>query len=209
MYTLYYSPGSANLVVHLTLLEIGAPYTLERIDIEAGQQRSAAYLAINPNGVVPTLVVEGVPHGEAAALTMLLAERHPVSAVAPAPGNAQRADYLQWMFYLANTLQPLFRQWFFPADHLPSGADTIKQAARIGIEACWTRINTHLATHGPYILGDVFSVVDLYVLMLMRWSRNMPHPATTWPHLAELAARLKTRPSWKRVCEAEGLIEWA
>lgn len=209
MYTLYYAPGSANLLVHQALLEIGAPHTLERIDLDAGQQRSAAYLALNPNGVVPTLVIDGVPHGEAAALAMLLAERHPEAALTPATGSAQRADYLQWMLYLANTLQPLFRQWFYPADHLPAGADTVKAAARAGIEKSWSHIDAHLDAHGPYMLGDHFSLVDLYVLMLMRWSRNMPRPATAWPQLAALAARLKARPSWKQVCEAEGLVEWA
>ncbi|HXS04896.1 MAG TPA: glutathione S-transferase [Rhodanobacter sp.] len=209
MYTLYYSPGSASMLVHLALLEIGAPHVLEHVDLDAGQQRSAAYLALNPNGVVPTLLVDGVPHGEAAALAMLLAERHPDAALAPPPGSAQRADYLQWMLYLANSLQPRFRAWFYPGDHLPSAADSIKEAARIGIEACWTRINTHLATHGPYLLGDSFGVVDLYALMLMRWSRNMPRPATSWPHLAEFATRLKARPSWKQLCDSEGLTEWA
>jgi glutathione S-transferase len=209
MYTLYYAPGSANLLVHLTLLEIGAPHTLERVDLEAGQQRSAAYLVINPNGVVPTLVVDGVPHGEAAALAMLLVERHPDVALAPAPGSAQRAEYLQWMFYLANSLQPLFRQWFYPGDHLPAGAETVKEAARIGIEACWSRIDAHLAKGGGHMLGERFSVVDLYALMLMRWARNMPRPATGWPHVAALATKLKARPSWQRVCAAEGLVEWA
>jgi len=209
MYTLYYSPGSANLVVHLALLEIGAAHALERIDLDAGQQRSAAYLALNPNGVVPTLVIDGKPHGEAAALTMLLMERHPEAGLAPAIGDEARADYLQWMLYLANTLQPLFRQWFYPSDYLPSAAESIQQAARIGIEAAWTHVDAHLATHGPYMLGDSFSVVDLYALMLMRWSRNMPKPATDWPHLAALAKRLKARPSWKQVCDAEGLVEWA
>ncbi|MGN6328674.1 MAG: glutathione S-transferase family protein [Rhodanobacter sp.] len=209
MYTLYYAPGSANLLVHLALLEIGAPHTLKRVDLDAGEQRSAAYLAINPNGVVPTLVIDGVPHGEAAALAMLLAERHPEAALAPAPASPLRADYLQWMFYLANSLQPLFRQWFYPGDHLPEGADTIRLAARAGIEKCWSKLDSHLAAHGPYLLGDTFGVVDLYTLMLMRWSRNMPKPATEWPQLAALAARLKARPSWKRVCDAEGLVEWA
>lgn len=209
MYTLYYSPGSANLVVHLVLLEIGAAHALERIDLDAGQQRSAAYLALNPNGVVPTLVIDGKPHGEAAALTMLLMERHPEAGLAPAIGDAARADYLQWMLYLANTLQPLFRQWFYPSDYLPSAAESIQQAARIGIEAAWTHVDAHLAAHGPYMLGDSFSVVDLYALMLMRWSRNMPKPATDWPHIAALAKRLKARPSWKQVCDAEGLVEWA
>ena len=140
---------------------------------------------------------------------MLLMERHPEAKLTPSVGSAQRADYLQWMLYLANTLQPLFRQWFYPADHLPSAAESIKEAARIGIEAAWTTIDAHLAAHGPYMLGADFSVVDLYALMLMRWSRNMPRPATDWPHLAALTKRLKARPSWKQVCEAEGLVEWA
>ena len=209
MYTLYYAPGSANLLVHLALLEIGAPHELKRVDLDQGEQRSAAYLAINPNGVVPTLTIDGVPHGEAAALAMLLAERHPDAALAPAIGSAGRADYLQWMLYLANSLQPLFRQWFYPGDHLPEGADTVGQAARVGIEKCWTKLDAHLAAHGPYMLGDNFSVVDLYALMLMRWSRNMPRPATEWPQLQALATRLKARPSWKQACDAEGLVEWA
>ncbi|MCB1568297.1 MAG: glutathione S-transferase family protein, partial [Xanthomonadales bacterium] len=70
-------------------------------------------------------------------------------------------------------------------------------------------IDAHLAKTGPYLLGERFSLVDLYVLMLMRWARNMPKPATAWPQLAALATRLKSRPSWKKVCEEEGLVEWA
>ena len=209
MYTLYYSPGSANLVVHLALLEAGAPCKLERVDIGKGENRHPDYLAINPSGVVPTLIVDGQAHTEAAALAMLVAERHPAARLAPPPGSATRADYLQWMLYLANTLQPLFRQWFFPADHLPAAADAIKDAARIGIEKCWARLDAHLAAYGPYVLGDTFSLVDLYALMLMRWSRNMPRPATSWPALAALATRLKARASWPRVNAAEGLTEWA
>lgn len=209
MYTLYYSPGTASMLVHQTLLECGAAHTLTDVDLDNGQQRSAAYLALNPNGVVPTLIVDGAPHGESAALAMLLVERHPEAALAPLPASAARADYLQWMFYLANSLQPRFRQWFYAGDDLPEASESIKQAARIGIEACWSRINTHIATHGPYLLGDRFSVVDLYVLMLMRWSRNMPRPATSWPHLDALAKTLKARPSWKQLCESEGLTEWA
>jgi glutathione S-transferase len=209
MYTLYYSPGSASMLVHLMLLECRAAHALEPVDLAAGQQRSAEYLALNPNGVVPTLLVDGVPHSEAAALSMLLAERHPEAALAPLPGSTLRPAYLQWMFYLANSLQPRFRQWFYAGEHVPAASETIQDAARVGIEACWSRLDTHLATHGPYLLGDSVSVVDLYALMLMRWSRNMPRPATSWPQLAELATRMKQRPSWRQLCDTEGLIEWA
>lgn len=209
MYTLYYAPGSANLVVHLALIEAGAAYELKRIDIEQGEQRSAAYLAINPHGVVPTLLVDGKPCMEAAALALLVAERHPEAELAPVPGSNGRPEFLQWMLYLANTLQPLFRQWFYPNDHLAEGDITIKRNANNGIGKCWDYLDAHLAAHGPYLLGEHFSVVDLYALMLMRWARNMPKPATEWPHVAQLAARLKARPSWSRMCKEEGLTEWA
>ena len=209
MYTLYYAPGSAAMLVHLTLLECSAPHRLCKVDLEAGQQRSAEYLALNPDGVVPTLVIDGQAHGESAALAMLLAERHPEAALAPAPGSATRASYLQWMFYLANSLQPAFRQWFYAGEYVPDGVEVIKEAARIRIESAWSRLDTHLATHGPHMLGSEFSVLDLYATMLMRWSRNMPRPATGWSHLATLASSIKTRQSWRRLYEIEGLTEWA
>ncbi|MEP6897581.1 MAG: glutathione S-transferase N-terminal domain-containing protein [Rhodanobacter sp.] len=209
MYKLYYSPGTASMLVHLVLLESALPHVLELVDVDQGQQRSAQYLALNPRGLVPTLMVDGVPHTEAAAMTMLLAERHPERQLAPAPGSAQRADYLQWMFYLAHALQPFFRHWFYPTEHVADASDTVKVVARAGIEKCLAQIDAHLAAHGPYMLGEQFSVVDLYTLMLMRWSRNMPHPATDWPHLAEFITLMKTRPSWKRLNEIEGLTEWA
>jgi glutathione S-transferase len=209
MYTLYYAPGSASLVVHLALIEAGADYELKRIDIEKGEQRTREYLAINPHGVVPTLMVDGQPCMEAAALTLLVAERHGAAGLAPAPGSAQRPAFLQWMLYLANSLQPLYRQWFYPNDHLAEGGAEVKENARLGIGKCWDYIDAHLAAHGPYLLGDVFSAADLYALMLMRWARNMPRPATQWPHVARLAVRLKARPSWPRMCAEEGLSEWS
>lgn len=208
MYTLYYSPGTASMVVHLVLLEGGLPHELKLVDIDQGQQRTPEYLALNPRGLVPTLMIDGVPHNEAAAMIMLLAERHPGLALAPAPGSARRADYLQWMFYLANSLQPFYRHWFYATEYV-ADADTIKAAARAGIEKCLAHIDAHLAAYGPYMLGDEFSAVDLYALMLMRWSRNMPRPATDWPHLARFITLLKARPSWKRLYEVEGLTEWA
>lgn len=208
MYTLYYAPGTAAMLTHQVLIECGVSFELKLVNLAAGEQRAESYLKLNPDGKVPTLVVDGVPHTETAAMAMLLAERHPETALAPAPGSRQRADYLQWMFYLANTLQPAFRQWFYADEFVPDSAKGIAEAGRLRIEACWERIDAHLAAHGPHMLGGEASVVDLYATMLMRWSRNMPHPATDWEHLAALAARVKARPSWKLLYEQELLSEW-
>ena len=208
--TLYYAPGAASFLVHWLLIELGVPHRLQLVDTAAKAQKSPEYLALNPNGVVPTLVLDGKPQYEAAALAMLLAERYPDARLAPAFDDAKRADYLQWMFNLANMVQPLFRQWWYPGE--PAGeanADVIRAHVAPRIEAEWQRIDSHLATNGPHLLGDGLSVVDFYLVMLMRWSRNMPKPASQWPHLAALAQRLKARPSFTALYEREGLTEWA
>ena len=207
--TLYYAPGAASFLVHWLLIDLDAPHALHLVDTAARAQKSPEYLALNPNGVVPTLVVDGRPHYEAAALAMLLAERHPDAGLAPAFDDPRRADYLQWMFNLANMVQPLFRQWWYPGE--PAGeanAEALRAHCAPRIEAEWQRIDDHLAANGPCLLGDDVSAADFYLTMLMRWSRNMPKPATEWPHLAALAQRMKTRPSFKTLYAREGLTEW-
>jgi glutathione S-transferase len=207
---LYYGPATASMLVHWLLIELDVPHALQLVDTAAKAHKSPEYLALNPNGVVPTLVLDGKPQYEAAALAMLLAERYPDARLAPAFDDAKRADYLQWMFNLANMVQPLFRQWWYPGE--PAGdanADALRSHCAPRIEAEWQRIDDHLAANGPHLLGDALSVADFYLVMLMRWSRNMPKPATEWPHLAALAKRLKARPSFNTLYEREGLTEWA
>jgi glutathione S-transferase len=58
------------------------------------------------------------------------------------------------------------------------------------------------------MLGGSFYGVDLLATMLMRWSRNMPKPATQWPALRRLADLVRARPSWTKLYEIEGLTEW-
>lgn len=210
MYVLYGSPGSASLAVHLALLETGAPYRLEQLDLQARQHKSPAYLKLNPNGVVPTLLVDGQPLYECAALLMLLAERHPEAGLAPAPGTPERGTYLQWMVHFANTMQPAFRAWFYPAEPAGEAATAAAQdSARLRIEAAWDRLDAHLAGAGPHLCGARYGVADMLAVMLMRWSRNMPRPALEWPHCRALAERVRARPAWRRLYEVEGLTEWA
>lgn len=209
VYTLYYSPGAASMVVHLALLEIGTPYQLRLVDFSAGAQRDADYLELNPQGVVPTLMIDGTPWTESAALLMILAERHPGAQLAPGIGTAERAVWYQWIVYLTNTLAATYRFWFYPADLGVAGdSPVVREALQRRIENAWNRLETELSAHGPYLLGRSFSGADLLLTMLMRWSRKMPRPATGWPALKHLADLVRARPSWKKLYELEGLTEW-
>ena len=187
---LYYAPGAASMLVHWLLLELDAPHELHLVDTASRRAEAPEYLALNPNGVVPTLVhrrradVRGRRAGDDA-------RRSPSAGGARASaGDRCVADYTQWMFHLANAVQPLFRQWWYPheppAKPMPSGARARRAADR---GARGTAHRRAPRRHGPYLLGDTLSVADFYLTMLMRWSRNMPRPATQWPHLAALAQR--------------------
>ena len=209
MYTLYWSPGTASLCVHWMLIELGEQHDKVLVNIEAGEHRKPEYLKLNPSGVVPTLVVDGVPLGEAAALCMILAERHPQAGFAPAIGHEQRAAYQSWMFFLSNTLQVAYHNWFYPDQPAgQSGVEAVKASARARIEAALDRIDRQIAKSGSYLLGDRVGAADFVTTMLMRWARNMPKPATEWPAIAGYVKRMKARPSFKVLYEREGLTEW-
>jgi glutathione S-transferase len=209
MYTLYYSPGTASMAVHLALLEIGAPHQLELVDFEREAQRSEAYLRLNPLGQVPTLVIDGQPYAESAALLIMLADRHPESHLGPPPGTPMRSQWYQWLVFLSNTLGSSYRNWFYPADlGAPEHPPTVRAALQGRIEGLWTRLDTRLDARGPYLLGEQFSALDLLLIMYMRWSRNMPRPALDWPALKRFATLLRGRESWQRLCDIENLSAW-
>ena len=81
MLKLYYSPGACAVASHIGLEEAGADYVIEKIDLRAGQQRTPEYLAINPAGRVPTLLMDGQALTESAAIVMYLADLHPEAAI--------------------------------------------------------------------------------------------------------------------------------
>ncbi|MCH8621148.1 glutathione S-transferase family protein [Undibacterium sp. TS12] len=208
MYTLYYCPGTASMVVHLALLEAGAVYELKLVDVEKNQQKDPAYLQLNPHGVVPTLVIDGRPYLESAALLMLIAERHPQSGLMPAAG-AERDMWRQWIIYLSHGLQSNFRNWFYPSGlGYVKHPEEVSRALQERIAAIWDQLDQHLGKNGPYLLGAGCSGADLYLTMLMRWSRNMPRPATNWPALENLAHLVTARDSWKKMVEIEGVEAW-
>lgn len=207
--TLYGSPSTAALVVHWLLLELQIEHDLVLLDFDTREHKDAAYLALNPAGLVPTLVLDGQVLTEAAAIALHLADRHPEAALLPAPGSADRAEAYRWMFWCANTVQPAYRAWFYPQEMAgPEHVDATRQRARERLEGAWQHLTEHLSTRGPYVLGESLSVVDFMLVMLMRWSRNMPTPSDTWPALETYADRLKARPAFAEVYRREGITDW-
>jgi len=213
MYTLHYFPGNANLTPHMLLEEIGAPYTLALVDREQNAHQSAAYLELNPSGRIPVLVDASLDLVlfETAAISLHLADRHPVANLAPPLATAPRATMLKWLLYLADTLQPELMTYFYP-QRLTEGdeamAQVVKREAERRVAGMLDILDAELArSGGPWLLGASYTIVDPYLFMLCRWTRMMGRPARDRPYLRDFLASVSTRPAVQRAMTQEKLAQ--
>lgn len=208
-YTLYGAPGTASMCVHWMLIELGVAFEFVTVDFDKNAQKDPAYLKINPSGHVPALVIDGEAYAEAAALLMILAERHAERGFAPAIGAPDRAAYLQWMICLANTVMPAFRLFYYADEGAgPANAEATKEHASGRVEKSFDRIDALLADGRPYLLGDTMTAADFLLTMLTRWSRNLKRTALDWPHLKAYVERMRSMPSYRETHDREGLTGW-
>jgi glutathione S-transferase len=83
MLTLYFAPGASSMAVHIALHEIGVAFEGKPMSFRQNDLRSRGYLALNPEGKVPTLVIDGRPLTEVAAILFYLARRFPDAGLLP------------------------------------------------------------------------------------------------------------------------------
>ena len=215
MPTLHYHPGNASLIAHIVLEEIGAPFALEFVDREQAAHKSKAYLALNPNGLIPVLVDDARGNGgaplvlyETAAICMHLADLHPAVALLPPLATVERAHAYKWIVWLANTLQPALVIYFYPerwADD-DAGAVTIRAKAEAKIAPMLDQLDAELARHHqPWLLGERYSVADAYAFVLCRWTRGFARPARSLAHLRPWLERVGARPAVQRAFATEQL----
>jgi len=211
MYQLYYFPGNANLIPHILLEEIGAPYELVPVDRANNAQKSPAYLKLNPTGRIPVLIDGDLVLFETAAICLHLADRHPESRLAPAVGTPERAEFYKWLVYLTNTVQAELLLYFYPdrlTDDAAAAAQVKKHAeARISSEGGMLDIlEAQLAkSGGPWLQGAHYMAADPYLMVMSRWTRGMANPARNRPHLQRFLEAMAARPAVRRAFEQEGL----
>jgi glutathione S-transferase len=214
MLQLHHFPGNASLTPHMLLEELGVPYKLTLVDRTQGAHKRPDYLRLNPNGLIPVLVE---PHAdgdlvlyETAAICLHLVDTHPQAGLAPALGSRERAHFYKWLVWLTNTMQAMLIHYFYPERMVDEGATAaaaqVKAHAEAKVGAMLDQLDAELARHGqPWLLGDRFSVVDLYALMLCRWTRAFARPARSLPALGPYLQRVLARPAVQRTFAQEGL----
>ncbi len=161
--TLYHAPHSRSSGVLILLEELGADVELKVLDMKAGEQRGAEYIAINPMGKVPALRHGDALVTEQPAVYMYLAELFPQRGLAPAPGDALRGPYLRWMAFYGSSFEPAvvdraMKRDSGSASTSPYGDfDTMLGTLRGQLSA------------GPYMLGERFSVADVLWGAALSW----------------------------------------
>ena len=169
MYTLYHHYGLRSTAPLLVLEEGGLPYELRTVDIAKDEHRTAAYRAINPRSMVPTLVLEdGQVLAETGAIMLYLADHHRLTHLAPLQEEPGRGALHDWLFYHVGVVQEAGKRAGVPVRYSTDAdaAPGIQERALQQFVERWRIVDAHLAAHGPYHLGDRFSLVDLYLLTM-------------------------------------------
>lgn len=210
MYELYYAPDNASLILRLVLEEAGLLYRACLVDRSIRQQDSEGYRALNPTGLIPTLVTPQGPISETAACLLWLSEAHPEAGLAPKPGAKNRQIFLKWLFFLSNTLHADLRQLFYPTQYVPEFA-VQDHAALLS-----ARLLRHFgllesAAQQTPALFAAPSLLGAYTAALMRWPMLYPKDGARWfrihdfPALHAMALTLEQRPATLAAAKAEGL----
>ncbi len=215
MLELHYFPGNASLIPHIVLEELGVPFELKYVDRAVAAHKTSDYLALNPNGLIPVLVDDSVGDKaqplvlyETAAVCLHLADTHPAAGLLPPLASADRALAYKWLAWLTNTLQATLIVYFYPerwADDAAAIAQ-VKAHAETKIGAMLDLLDAEFARHhGPWLLGDNFSLADPYAFVLCRWTRGFHRPARDLPHLKPWLDRMQERPAVQRAFATEKL----
>lgn len=175
MIELYYAPGACSFVPHVALEMVreatGQSFEPKLIKLHRAEHRSPEYLALNPEGQVPVLVVDGQVLTQIVAMCDFLDREHPSAGLLPS-GSWARAQALATLAWFNNTAHPAFTHVFMPnkfADGEAYQAE-VKRVGRDRYHDILKRIEGLVAAQtGPYWLGERPSVLDAYAITLLRW----------------------------------------
>jgi glutathione S-transferase len=188
---------------HAALAEIGVEYELVRIERDAAQA-DAGYRALNPLGVVPTLVDGDLVLTESAAILLYLADRFPQARLAP----EERAQFYRWLVFMTNALQTAFLRMFYPERY--GGGDEIRRAAAAEADGDFDLIERSVEGR-DWLVGGHRTGADLFLFMLTRWGRRLDSPAWDRPAIRAHFLRTLALPGVARMIAEQQLElpDWA
>ena len=202
MLTLFYSPGACSTAAHIVLEESGEKFELRKVDLAGGEQRTEAYLKVNPQGRVPVLKLDNGEHlAENTAILPYLGKRFSLWPTEP----KAEAKALATIGYFAASVHPAHahvgRPERYTADQ--SAFPGIKEAGLKTFHGYLKQIDGMLA--GREWLSDKYSVLDPYGLVFYSWGVRRGVPMTDLKNYTAFKDRMLERPSVQRAAADEKL----
>lgn len=194
--TLFHSPNTRSSGALALLEELGMPYELHVLDMTAGEQRQASYLAVNPMGKVPA-----IRHGEAivteqGAVYIYLADLWPQAGLAPPIGDPLRGPYLRWLVFYGSSFEPAMVDRALKRE--PGQASTMPYG---DVDTTVATLRGQLSK-GPWILGERFTAADVLWGTALTWMTAFGLLPAEEP-FGSYVARWNERPSVARVREID------
>ena len=191
MYVLYHAPGSSSMAVHIGLHEVGAAFEGRLISFGHRDRDPPEFRGLNPEGKVPTLVIDGHPLTEVAAILYYLARRYPGAKLFPAGDIDAEAQVISWMSFIASTLHP---------------------ARRLGearMAQVWEWAEHRLGTNS-WAAAGAYSIADIHLFRLFwRLRGSTGADPATFPALSAHHDRMMRRPAVQQTIAAEAAIGYA
>ena len=210
MLKLYYGSGACSFLPHVGLEAIsaatGEAFETQAVKLHKGEQKSPEYLALNPLGLVPVLVVDHQPLSQIVAICDYLDRRYPQAGLLPAD-PWQRAQAMSLFAWMNNTVHPTFTHIFRP-EKFAEGEAARAEVRRTALEMFrgqLERIQGLTAKAGPFLLGDKLSFLDAYALVFLRWAGLAGIDPASLPAYRDFVGRLSAVPPVAAAMAREGI----
>jgi glutathione S-transferase len=204
MHTLYFTPHTCALASHIALLDAAVPYALKRIDFAKEEQRSQAYLAINPKARVPALVTPRGVLTETPAMLAYIAQLAPAARLAPLDDPFAFAQLQAFNSYLCSSLHIAHAhrmrgyRW---ASEESSFADMRRKVPEAVTEG-FLLVEREML-QGPWVMGDTYTIADPYLFTLAQWLEADGVDPRRIPRVVEHRARMSERANVRQAIAEE------
>lgn len=191
MYKLYGSLGSGSAAVEAALAETGVDYQVIATNTKEQAHLTDAYRAVNPRQQVPALELpDGSVMTEGSAMLLHLADAHPHTGLAPAPGSSARAQHDRWLIFMAVNIYEGELRHFYPERYSDRPVSVVEKAL-IYVERHYAILEE--AIKGPYFFGDNLTMLDIYIWNMATWT-DPARLAERTPKVHALMTTVRNRP---------------
>lgn len=198
---LFYKPGACSLAPHIVANEAGIDLDLVMVDLaskKTGQGQD--FLDTNPNGYVPTLLLEdGETLTEASVVVQYLADQRPETGLMPPAGEMSRYRVQQWLAFVATELHKAFGPFF-----KPDTPEATKDTNRAHLSKRFAYVDQQLEGRS-YLTGDTFTAADAYLWTILGWAKYIGFDMSPFANIQRFVGTVAARPAVQKTLRAEGL----